>query len=315
MASVAIILLSYGRAVDTIECIRSLERSTYADREIIVVDNASPDGAADAVASACPGITLIRNERNLGFAEGNNVGIRAALARGAAAVLILNNDTVADPAMLGRLVDTATAHPAAGVIGPKIFYASAPTTLWFAGGTLHVPSAATSHMGLGMRDAGAFNRPMACSFITGCAMLVPAEVWQRIGLFDARYFAYLEDADFCYRVRNAGYELRYEPSAILYHKVSTTTAWDSPTYIYLNLRNKILFLRKHCLPWTWLAGLHRTAYYALRQLVRALILKHNRAALRAVTFGLADGLSSNEERHGAGRLARLLPGAAHPGTE
>jgi hypothetical protein len=145
-------------------------------------------------------------------------------------------------------------------------------------------------------------------------MLVPAEVWRRVGLFDARFFAYLEDADFCHRVMSAGYEMRYEPSAALYHKVSSTATWDSPGYTYLNVRNKILFLRKHCLPWTWLAGIHRTVYYVVRQLFRALLLKRNGPALRAVLYGLADGLSAEETRHGAGRLAELRSDTPHPET-
>jgi GT2 family glycosyltransferase len=303
--SIAIILLSYGRAADTIDCIRSLRQSTYTNYEIIVVDNASPDGAADSVASACTGITLIRNDRNLGFAGGNNVGIRAALDRGAELILVLNNDTVVDPDMLGRLVKAAGASPRIGIVGAKILYADPPTMIWYAGGTLHSPSATTSHHGIGRQDTGTFDQPGVCTFVTGCAMLVPAEVWRRVGVFDAGFFAYLEDGDFCHRARCAGYELRYEPSARLYHKVSSTTAWDSPGYTYLNVRNKILFLRKHCLPWMWLAGIHRTAYYVVRQLFRALLLKRSGAALRAVAYGIADGLSADEARHGAGRLAGL----------
>ena len=311
MASVAIILLSYGRASDTIECIRSLERSTYTDHTIIVVDNASPDGAAGSVAAACPRTTLIRNDRNLGFAEGNNVGIRAALEQNAKLILVLNNDTVVEPEMLGRLVTAAETHPGTGAVGAKILYADAPATIWYAGGSLHPASATTMHRGIGMQDTGGFDRPEACTFITGCAMLVPAEVWRRIGLFDADFFAYLEDADVCYRARNAGYTLWYEPSAILYHKVSSTATWDSPGYTYLNVRNKILFLRKHCLPLKWLAGIPRTLYYVVRQLSRAALLKRNRSALKAVFYGVADGLSSAGARHGAGRLAELSPGRPH----
>ena len=307
MASLAIILLSYGRASDTIECVRSLERSTYTDRDILVIDNASPDGSADRIAAACPHITIIRNDRNLGFAGGNNVGVRAALERGARLILLLNNDTVADPKMLGRLVDAADARPRTGAVGAKIFYADPPTMLWYAGGSLRVASAATSHHGIGKPDAAAFDRPVVCSFVTGCAMLVPASVWREVGLFDVDYFAYLEDADFCYRISRAGYQLWYEPSAVLFHRVSSTTARDSPGYLYLNVRNKILFLRKHCMPWTWLAGIHGSAYYVLRQLVRALLVKRDSRSLRAVAYGIADGLSSAEARHGEGRLAVLRP--------
>ncbi len=312
MASVAIILLSYGRATDTIECIRSLEQSTYTDREIIVVDNASPNNAADSIASACPGITLLRNERNLGFAEGNNIGIRAALAREAKLVFVLNNDTVVEPAMLDRLVAAAGARPGIGAVGAKILYADSPGTIWYAGGNLHPPSATTTHHGIGLRDEGAFDTPGACTFSTGCALLVPAVVWRAVGLFDADFFAYLEDADFCHRVRNAGYELLYEPSAVLRHKVSRTTSWDSPGYTYLNVRNKILFLRKHCLPWTWLLGVHRTSYYVVRQLVRAVVLKRTRPAVRAVAYGIVDGLSSSAAKSGPGRLDSLHRGRPQP---
>ena len=127
---VYIIILSWNGKGDTVECLRSLELLEYPNHKLLVVDNASSDGTAEAVRKEFPGVELIVNERNLRFAGGNNVGISYAVARGAHYVLLLNNDTVVDKALVRALVDVAESAPEIGMVGPKIYYYQDRNRLW-----------------------------------------------------------------------------------------------------------------------------------------------------------------------------------------
>ena len=144
---VAIIILNWNRKDDTLACLRSLDRVAYEEREILVVDNHSTDGSVDAFRENYPGIEIIENDKNLGYAAGNNVGIRRAMENAADVILLLNNDTEVEPGFLGAMVDVLESDAHIGAVGPKIYYFSEPGVLW-----------ATGDMeGLGQRDVGQFN--------------------------------------------------------------------------------------------------------------------------------------------------------------
>lgn len=157
-------------------------------------------------------------------------------------------------------------------------------------------------------DSEAYSVLRATDYVTGCCMLVRREVFDSVGLLDSDYFAYLEDVDFCVRARNRGYGILYQPKAIIYHKVSTTATWDSPVYVYFNLRNKILFLRKHSSPRRWLPYLPKLVHFYVRQLVRLVFKWQDIAAARAAMMGITDGLKGYAGEYGKGRL-HALPSA------
>ena len=121
-SKVTIILLNWNGKEDTIECLESLKHITYPNYEILLVDNGSTDGSVECFRERYPGMEIIENGENLGFAEGNNVGIRRAMDEGADYVLLLNNDTVVDPEFLGELVKVGESDPKIGIVGPKICY-------------------------------------------------------------------------------------------------------------------------------------------------------------------------------------------------
>lgn len=244
---VFIVVLNWNRAADTIECVRSLRGLAYSNVEVLVVDNASVDGSVTALGAAFPDLTVVRNAKNLGYSEGNNVGIRYALSRKADYVLLLNNDTVVDKDLLHELVRVATTFSNAGLVGPKIYDYREPTKVWFAGASIDWSSGDSPHLGLGEYDAGQFNRVTEVDRLTGCAMMVSREVFERVGLFDPRYFLYYEDVDLCVRAAKAGYKSYCVQTAKVWHKESSSTSANhgSDLHAYYHLRNRLLFLHTH----------------------------------------------------------------------
>ena len=136
---VFIIILTWNRLSDTLECLESVKKIVYPNYEIIVVDNGSTDGSAEAIARRYPEITLVKNESNLGYAAGNNRGMETALHMGCDYVFLLNNDTTIDAVCLDELVNRAESDPRVGAAGPKIYLHQDPSTVWYAGGEICKP--------------------------------------------------------------------------------------------------------------------------------------------------------------------------------
>ncbi|MDP3794378.1 MAG: glycosyltransferase family 2 protein [bacterium] len=170
---VAIVVLNWNNVRDTRRCLESLRQLTYRHIRIIVVDNGSDaaerQGLTDALRQY-PEATLVANRANLGYSGGNNVGIRAALATGAAYILVLNNDTVCDPACIETLVSAAETHPRAGALGPCIYYADDPEKIWFCGGVLQWKD--LSRGAVHLQTLPKIGTPHTTEFLTGCALFV-----------------------------------------------------------------------------------------------------------------------------------------------
>jgi GT2 family glycosyltransferase len=305
MPELVIILLNYRRPEETIACIESIRRSTYTDYEILVVDNASSDGSPDRIRSQCPGIQLLQNSENLGFAAGNNTGLELFKSGSYPYALLLNNDTEVAPDTLAALMTAMRSNPAAGILGAKIYFYDRPNILWFAGGAVNPGSGAVSHRGMLETDRGQYDRAGSCDFVTGCCLLVRRAVVDRIGLLDPAFFAYFEDADFCLRARRAGFDVRYEPAARLWHKVSSTTQWDSPVYLYFTLRNRLILVKKNSTFLKSLPYLPALIYFYARQFTRLLLKWRNLPGARAAWLGMVDGLRSCTGSDGRGRLDRI----------
>jgi GT2 family glycosyltransferase len=306
MAELSIILVNYRGAADTAECVRSLRLSSYRSFEIFIVENGSGDRSADILAHECPEAMLLVNDVNLGFAGGNNVGIRRALDGEYRYILLLNNDTVVEPDTLKELIQTAEHDTRIGIVGPKIRYFDRPDTLWFAGGYFNPDSGFGRHAGIDKIDTGAFDTETRCDFVSGCCLLARREVFENVGLLAQEYFAYYEDADFCMRAERAGYTVVYQPKSVLYHKVNRSTSWDSPLYLYFNLRNKIIFLRRNSRPLLWFPYVPQLFFFYARQFLRLIVQRRGSPSLRAAWFGLIDGLLNNTGEFGAGRLNIIM---------
>jgi GT2 family glycosyltransferase len=244
---VAIVVLTWNQREVTLECLASLAELEYpAEKfEIIVVDNGSRDGTAAAVSERFPQVTLLVNEENLGFAEGNNVGLRHALEGPAEYVMLLNNDTVVDRQMLVRLLDVMERHPEAGIVGPKMLYFDRPDLIWSAGNRIDWRLGRSIRLQAEEPDTDDNEAPAAVEFITACGILLRRRVIEQIGVIDPRFFIYYEETDWCMRARRAGWSILYVPAARLWHKVSATMGTGSPATDYYMQRNVLLFLARN----------------------------------------------------------------------
>jgi GT2 family glycosyltransferase len=194
-------------------------------------------------------LVFIQTGANLGFAGGNNVGIRYARQHGADYILLLNNDTVVEPGMMEPLVECLTHQPRAGIAGSLICYADKPEHIWFAGARADFGLGCFGHRHVSMRREDVGLEPFTTDYITGCCMLIDAEVFNAIGMLDEQLFAYFEDVDFCMRARRKGFESLCIPKSVIWHKVSASTRKGlvegntSPLKHYLMTRNRIITIR------------------------------------------------------------------------
>jgi len=243
------IVLNWNRAQDTARCVHSLLASDYQPLEILVVDNGSSLSEYENLQKALPEIPILRSLENLGFAGGNNLGLRYALAQSVAYVLVINNDTVVDARMVGQLVAAAEAHPQAGVVGPIIYYLDQPQDVWFAGYRFD-HGIYLLRRGLNLRPP--LQAVEQVDFVSGCAMLMRREVLERVGLFSEDYFMYYEDLDYCFRVKQAGLRILCVTGARMWHAVSASTGGaDSPLKQYYQVKSSLIFYRQHFRGWKY----------------------------------------------------------------
>lgn len=240
MRMLAVVVLSWNGVQLTRETLDSLARCAVPQgwrAQVIVVDNASSDGSPAAIAAEYPSVELIALPENRRFAGGNNIGIERALAAGADAVMLLNNDVQADPALYERLLLALQQDPSAGAAAPLIYHGAPSDLIWYAGGICEPAFAHTAHRGLRTRDRGQYRSVEATGYLTGCCLLATRQAWETVGMLDERYYIYAEDADWCLRARAAGYRLLFVPTARLWHQVSASSGGGSnPWKIYQRLR-------------------------------------------------------------------------------
>lgn len=242
MKKVSVVILNFKVKDEVIECVQSVLNSTYKNIEIIVVDNNSNDGLIDSV-KKFPQVKFIQNEKNLGYTGGNNIGIKKAIEKKADYVFILNPDTTIDPKAIESLVWVAEEEDA-GIFGPKILFGDGKT-VWYGGGIIDLDNILGIHRGLDEKDQGQYETMEGTQFVSGAAMFVKAQVFNKVGFFDDKYFLYLEDLEFCFRAKKKGVGIMYTPSAVIYHKNAKSTGLGSPLQDYYITRNRLLFAFKY----------------------------------------------------------------------
>jgi GT2 family glycosyltransferase len=236
LPQVVIIILNWNGLADTLHCLRELLRLDYPNHRTVVVDNGSNDGSPGVIRARHPEVTIIRNDENLGFTGGVNGGLRYAREQGADYVWLLNNDAVVPPQSLSILVETAERSAKIGLVSPVVRFYDRPADVQFAG-TLLDPS---TEEGSGDPDD-----PNAWPVLVGTALLVKADVIDKIGFFDDRYFAYCEDWDYSVRALQAGFEVLVERATTILHKPTGSMGRESPVKEYYMVRNRYLFWRSH----------------------------------------------------------------------
>lgn len=243
------VILNWNQRDLTLDCLASLSELDYPNYSIVLVDNGSQDDSVTLVRRRFPGVILIENRQNLGYSEGNNVGIRRALVERADYVLLLNNDTTVDPGFLRTLIKVAESDPAIGMVGPTMYYAQPSNMIWGAANYINWTEGTVIRQLMGQLDDGSGTvlpgSPQEVDAIDTCALLVKREVVEKIGLMDGRYFINYDDVDWCVRARKAGYTLVYVPDARMWHKVSASMGQASPATTYYMTRNALLFFWRH----------------------------------------------------------------------
>jgi len=240
---VYVVILNWNGHADTIECVKSCLKTSYPRTRVVVVDNGSSDKSEQLLRTAFPEIDVIQTGANLGFAGGNNVGIRHALANAADYVLLLNNDTIVDPDFITPLVAAATSDLEAGILCSKIFFHDTPNVIWFAGASFFPTIGWGRHRGEGQIDHGQFDQPGETGRPTGCAMMVTRKLCETTGLLREEMFCYAEDLDWGLRARTAGSKVLYVPTSKVWHKVTRATGGvASPLSQYYTIRNTLLCL-------------------------------------------------------------------------
>jgi GT2 family glycosyltransferase len=239
---VSVISINFNAPDVTAAMIRSFEKVTYPNVEIIIVDNASIKGNVDQLKKSFPKIHLIKSPENLGFAGGNNLGIREAKGE---YILLLNNDTEVDPGFLEPLVKKFQDNPDIGAISPKIYFHHTPNMLQFTGiSEITKYTTRSTGWGFGKMDEGQFDQDRESFFAHGAAMMVPRKVIEKVGMMAEIYFLYYEEMDWGKRIRNAGYKIFYVHNSKIYHKESVSTGRESPLKTYYMNRARIIYLRR-----------------------------------------------------------------------
>lgn len=246
---VFVIVLNWNAANDTIKCVNSFLRLQYSSYELIVVDNCSNDNSMQQIGDSLPAVKIIESKRNLGYTGGNNIGIRYALSNGAEYVLIVNNDTeVINAQFLRKMVDEMERDVLVGIMGPKVLNPGGHIqgTILFTPVFINCLKASLS-LWLGDKRGEDYTVPQEVAAVSGACWLIRRKAIDQIGFLDEDYFMYVEEQDYCYRARKAGWKIAYSPiESILHYKepVDTNKARNFRQYIYVR-RNLVLFLYKH----------------------------------------------------------------------
>lgn len=243
---VAIIILHLKDIHCLVDCIKSLNKITYQNVDIIVVHNGPENiDLLDALAPISQYITkAIDTEENLGFAAGNNIGIKQALQDGADYMLLLNDDTEVAPDFLTTLMDAAVSRPDAGILGSKICYFNEPDKVWFVGARFDRKTCRVATTCFERFDKYKTPALVESDYITGCALLIKRNVIEKIGLLDERFFLYCEDVDWGLRCSKAGFKNLVVTCSQIRHKISYSSGGiDSLPRVYHKRRSHLLMAR------------------------------------------------------------------------
>jgi GT2 family glycosyltransferase len=277
-----ICVLNWNAREDTLRCLRSLEGAGAAG--VVVVDNGSADGSVEAIRAAHPEVELIENGANLGYSGGNNPGIRCALERGADWVVLLNNDAELEPGALAAFA----AAPEAGVLAGKLLFPDG--RVQWAGQALDLRLGYSGRpRGFGHPDGPEYDAGGPVPRAVGALMAVSRPAIEAVGVLDDDLFAYVEDVDWCLRIREAGFACRFVPGARARHALAGSTggAAASTTTMYYGTRNTIVVCERH-LPLGRRGTLLRRAAIVGAFAARAVLVQRSPAAVRATLQGFAD---------------------------
>lgn len=280
MPHVTVVIVDYNGEKDTRECLLSLKeiRSESFTFSVVVVDNGSKEVLNIPPEKMPKDTAIVRSDANLGFTNGNNLGISYAIEHhNPDFILLLNNDTLVDPHFLEEMLACTKKGEHVGMVTPKIYFSPGReyhkesyseqergTVLWYGGGSIDWANLDAFHRGVDEIDRGQFDAQQESDFATGCCVLVPRPVLEKIGKFNQKYFLYLEDVDLSIRVKEIGQKILFCPAAKVWHKnAGSSGGAGSVLHQYYQTRNRLYFFFTY--------GPLRTRYVTLKYAVKLLL--------------------------------------------
>ena len=244
--SVNIFVLNWNGRDLTLDCLASLEKVTYSNANVIVIDNGSTDDSVVSIKEQYPETDIIEFPTNLGFAGGNNAGFEST-ANKADYTIFLNNDTIVDSNFVEPLINELETKSNTKQTAPKIYYADKPETIWFAGGKVNMWTGFIRHIGIRKKDALLYSKKMEIDYATGCCICMRTQDFESIGLFDGSFPMYAEDVDLSLRFKKRGGSIVFIPESRVWHKVSASLGGEFSIVKWKRkLIGKIKLVAKHC---------------------------------------------------------------------
>jgi len=289
---VFVLILTWNRVDDVLTCLSHLHKLDYPDYVPVVVDNASEDGTVDAIKERYPHITVLKNPMNLGYAGGNNRGLKYALEHGADYVLIANSDTVLPPNLIRELVRVASSSDKIAAVGAKNLNMDDPSTLWGAYASVTYNRLLVKVVGKDKKDGPKYLGTKDVQAVIGCGMLVSRKAIEDVGMIDEFLFGYHEDIDWCQRARLKGYRLVYVGTAYILHKGSSSTDTSRKRFLpiyYFLARNTVIYARRYGSPIQFVRVIIVTILYAIRKELQCWLGLQPKGKYSLIWRGLRDG--------------------------
>ncbi len=252
---ISFVTVNFNGLRDTIELIETIHHYLPSIYEIIVVDNASQEDELSVIKDRFPEVRCVQSNINLGFAGGNNLGIRQAIGK---YVMLINNDAVLTDDSVLRLVQVLDDRSEVGAVSPKILFASEPSCIQYAGySSMTRFTIRNRTIGYGERDKGQYDCSGPVAFLHGAAMMFRREIISTVGHMPEVFFLYYEEMDWCSAISRKGYILWYESACCVFHKESRSVGLSSPLKVYYQFRNRMLYAWRNRSGMTrWLAVLY-----------------------------------------------------------
>lgn len=284
---ISIITVNYNQPEFTLEFLQSISQITYKNYEVIVVDNGSKENPTSLIKEKFPNTIVIVSNENLGFAGGNNIGIRAARGK---YVLFLNNDTEVDPNFLQSIVKRMESNPYIGMASPKILYPDNNILQYAGASSLNPYTGRGKRFGDMEEDVGKYDVSKETQLCHGAAMIVPMEVIKKVGLMPEVFFLYYEEHDWCEMIKRSGYKVYYIAESKVFHKESMSVGKSNPLKTYYMGRNRLIFMRRNVMGFKFLISILFFIFFALPKNALNYVMNgefsHLKAYLKGVFWNL-----------------------------
>lgn len=292
---VSIITINYNESGVTMDMLESLNDLAYDNVEVIVVDNASPNDNPEVIKERFPNVNLVKSKENLGFAGGNNLGVKVAKGE---YLLFINNDTIVPKDFIGPLVETLENDHSIGMVSPKIKFHWDASLIQYAGYTpMSHWTIRNNSIGYHQKDNGAYDQPGETESIHGAAMMVPKRIVDEVGMMTEIYFLYYEEHDWAEIIKRAGYKVYYQPQSYILHKESLATGKFSPLKTYYISRNRIVFARRNFKPVQLFVSLLFQAFVSIPKNTLTFIAKRQFQHLKALWQAIFWNLTNHKIIH------------------